>query len=84
MTNADLEQAVKTFLLKEFLPDDSPDSLTTTTPLITGGILNSIATLKLVSFLEETYGVRFEAHEVDAEYLDNLVDIANIVSAKLA
>ena len=84
MTNADMEQAVKEFLLREFLPDESPDALTASTPLITGGILDSIGALKLVSFLEETYDVRFDAHEVDAENLDNLTDIASIVSAKVA
>ena len=41
---------VKGFILKEFLPGESPEQLTDSTPLITGGILDSIATLKLVAF----------------------------------
>ena len=84
MTNAEVEKAIKEFLLQEFLPGESPDALTSSTPLITGGILDSIGTLKLVSFLEESYGIRFDAYEVNAENLDSLGEIASIVSAKIA
>ena len=34
-----------------------PSELTDDTPLITSGILDSIATLKLVTFLEERFGI---------------------------
>jgi acyl carrier protein len=79
---SDAEYAVKQFILKEFLPGEDPSELTPSTPLITGGILDSLATMKLVMFLEERYGVRFEAHEVDAEHLDTVADIAKLVAAK--
>ena len=55
MANA-IKQTIKEFILDEFLPGEDPDELTESTPLITGGILDSIATLKLVMFLEERYG----------------------------
>jgi len=58
--------------MKEFLPGENPDELTETTPLISGGILDSIATLKLVMFLEERFSVSFEPHEIDKENLDDL------------
>lgn len=79
---SDVEYAVKQFVLKEFLPGEDPGELTSTTPLITGGILDSLATMKLIMFLEERYGVKFEAHEVDAEHLDTVADIAKLVAAK--
>jgi len=78
----DVEYAVKQFVLKEFLPGEDPGELTSSTPLITGGILDSLATMKLVMFLEERYGVKFAAHEVDADHLDTVADIARIVEAK--
>jgi acyl carrier protein len=76
--------AVKEFILAEFLPGEDPDELKTDTPLITGGILDSIATLKLVMFLEEHYGIALEAHEADAEHLDTMADIVHLVRAKKA
>ena len=45
-------------------------------------MLDSIATLKLVLFLEERYGVGFEAHEVDQEHMDTIADITTLVLSK--
>lgn len=81
MTNT-LMQTIKNFIMKEFLPGENPDELTETTPLISGGILDSIATLKLVMFMEEKYGVSFEPHEVDKENLDNLASIVRLLQSK--
>jgi acyl carrier protein len=75
----DIQSHVKDYILKEFLPGEDPDGLTESTPLVTGGILDSLATLKLVTFLETTYGVAFEAHDLDAEHLDTVAAIANLV-----
>jgi len=79
---SDVEYSVKQFILKEFLPGEDPSELTSSTPLITGGILDSLATMKLVMFLEDSYGVKFEAHEVDPDHLDTVADIARLVAAK--
>ncbi len=84
MTKDQIAQAVKDYVLAEFLPDEKPDALDASTPLISGGILDSIATLKLVSHLEDTYGIEFEAHEVGTDHLDTLNDIASIVASKVA
>ena len=56
--------------------------MTDSTPLITGGILDSLATIKLVVFLEERFKVQIEAHETMADYLDTIADIAQLVSSK--
>jgi acyl carrier protein len=78
----DIEGAVKRFILKEFLPGEDPAELTDATPLITGGVLDSIATLKVVMFIEETFGISLQAHEVDSEHLDTIGQIAQLVRAK--
>jgi acyl carrier protein len=79
---SDVAATVKSFILDRFLPGEDPSNLQSSTPLITGGILDSLATLELVSFLEKTYGIQLEAHEVDAARLDTLERIAGLVSAK--
>ena len=83
MANETLAQ-VKQYILETFLPGENPDELKETTPLISGGILDSIATLKLVMFLEERFGISVEAHEADREHLDTLSDIAALVERKKA
>ena len=84
MANEEIQQAIKNYVLTEFLAGEAPDSIDGSTPLISGGILDSISTLKLVSHLEETYGVEFQAHEVDADYLDTIADIAGIIETKVS
>ncbi len=75
---------VKQYVLDTFLPGENPQALTPTTPLITSGILDSLATLDLVSFLEEKYGFELEANDVDHAKLGTLQDIARMVQSKLS
>lgn len=77
------QTTIKDYILREFLPGESPEALTESTPLITGGILDSLATLKLVSYLEEKYKIQIEAHEADVEHLNTIVSIAALVHAKM-
>ncbi len=79
---SDIKKTVKEFILREFLPGEDPDELKDDTPLITGGVLDSIATLRLVLFLEEHFGVTLQAHETDPQYLDTVSDIAALVASK--
>lgn len=78
----EIQSAVKEFILTEFLPGEDPGELTDTTPLITGGVLDSIATIKLVLFMEERFGIKVEAHETDPEYLDTIALITQLIRSK--
>jgi acyl carrier protein len=78
----EIENVVRDYILREFLPGEDPDELTGETPLITGGILDSISTLKLVVFLEERFGVTVEAHEAGVEHLDSVAAIASLIAEK--
>jgi acyl carrier protein len=79
----DIKQATKGYILEEFLPGENPAELTDSTPLITGGILDSLATIKLVLFLEQRFQIQIQAHETMVDYLDTLDDIANLVQSKM-
>jgi acyl carrier protein len=83
-TQDEVKARVKDYILREFLPGEDPEALEDSTSLITGGVLDSLATVKLVTFLEESFGIRFEAYEMGADHLDTLNDIANTVAAKTA
>jgi len=78
----EIAKVVQQFILREFLPGEDPSELTDRTPLITGGILDSISTLKLVVFLEEHFGIRVEAYEAGVEHLDSIARIAELVVEK--
>ncbi len=78
----EITQAVHHFILNEFLVGEDPGELTDRTPLITGGILDSISTLKLVVFLEEQFGITVEAYEAGVDHLDSIRQISDLVSRK--
>ena len=77
-----VKKPIKDFIMSEFLPGEDPNELTDSTPLISGGILDSIATLKLVMFIEERFRITLEAHEVSRDHLDTIADIARLILAK--
>jgi acyl carrier protein len=78
----DVRQVVHQYILDEFLPGEDPEELTNETPLISGGILDSISTLKLVTFLEDRFGVSVEAHEAGVDNLDSIGQISRLIAEK--
>jgi acyl carrier protein len=77
-----IKATVKNFILNEFLPGEDPAALTETTALVTTGILDSIAVLKVVTFLENQFGITIEPHEAVVENLNTLSDITRLVMLK--
>ena len=84
MNKNDIKTIIRDYIVQQFLPGENPENITDQTRFFTGGILDSLASLKLVSFLEEKFGVKIEAHEVDVDHLDTLDTIADMVNAKQA
>jgi acyl carrier protein len=76
-------KVIHEFILREFLPGEDPGELQDDTPLISGGILDSITTLKLVAFLEDTFRITINAYEAGSGNLDTIDQIAALVNEKL-
>jgi len=79
----DIGQIVKQYIVPEFLPEEDPANLTDSVQLLRDGILDGLATLKLVAFLQERFGIEIEAHEADRSNLDSVADIAELVQRRL-
>lgn len=73
---------IRSYILDEFLPGEDPAELTDTTELVTGGIIDSLATLKLVSFLEDEFRVSIQPHEANRDHLNTIEDITRLVESK--
>lgn len=82
MTKEEIKLAVRAYVAAEFLGGEDPETITDDTLLVSDGILDSLASLKLVSWLDERFGAHFEAHEVDVDHLDTLDLIADTVLQK--
>ncbi|MCL4522493.1 MAG: acyl carrier protein [Acidobacteria bacterium] len=81
---SDQTEKIRAFILAEFLPGESPANLRDDTPLRTSGILDSLATLRVVSFVEEQFGIEVEAHEAGVENFDRIADISAFIDRKRA
>jgi acyl carrier protein len=80
---ADIKEDLRQYILAEFLPGEKPSNLRDDTPLRTSGILDSMATLSLVRFVEERYGLEMEAHEASVDNFDSLNSIESLVRSKM-
>lgn len=81
-TSEEIEIIVKNFIISRFLKGDG-SSLTNDTPLISGGIIDSILTMQLVVFIEENFHFEFSPHEVDKENLDSIKIISGFIQKKI-
>jgi acyl carrier protein len=75
-----IKDAIRGYILREVIPDEAPDNLRDDTPL-KEGILDSMSTLRLVSFVEESFHIEVEPHEA-SESFDRIEDIAALVQRK--
>jgi acyl carrier protein len=76
------KETIRSYILSEYLPGETASNLRDDTPLRTSGILDSMATLNLVTFLEQTFGITIDAHETGVEHFDRIGDIAALVARK--
>ena len=79
---SDTKETIRQHILTTYLPDESAANLRDDTPLRTSGILDSLATLSLVSFVEREFGIELEAHETGIDTFDRIEDIAALVARK--
>jgi acyl carrier protein len=80
----EIADTIRHFILEKYLPGESPANLRDDTPLRTSGVLDSLATLALISFIEQQYGIEVEAHETDVDNFDRIQDIVAFVARKRA
>jgi acyl carrier protein len=76
-----LKEEIRRYILSEFLPGELPSNLQDDTPLQTSGVLDSVATLQLASFIQKHYGIKLEAHEAGEEF-DSIDSIVSVIRSK--
>ena len=78
----DVKEAIRQFIVTNHLPGESPDNLKDDTPLQTSGILDSLATMGLITFLESQYGIELDVYDTTIERFNRIEDIAVTVTRK--
>jgi acyl carrier protein len=74
-----IKDQLREFIVKSFLPGEDPANLREDMPLRSSGIIDSLSTLKLVTFVEETYGIEVNPHDASTHF-DRIEDIAELVA----
>jgi acyl carrier protein len=80
----DVKQSVRQFLLTDSLRGESPENVPDDLRLRTSGILDSLATLRLVGFVEKRFAIEIEPHEAGVEHFDSIADVARLIERKWA
>jgi acyl carrier protein len=77
-----IKDSVRSYLDREFLRGEALDSLSEDQPLVTSGLLDSVATLKLVLFLESQFDITIDTADIADGELDTLKSIDAMVRRK--
>src|ERR1035437_818195 len=80
----EIKKEVGEFIAKNVLLGVHQTTIDDATPLITGGLIDSIGMIGLVDFLEARFKVEFMPREVDVHSLDTLERIEEVIRKKLA
>jgi acyl carrier protein len=75
-------EKLRAFLIEEAHWDGSREELTDELPLIENGVLDSMALLRLVAWLQSTYGIEIGDAEVVPGNFDSIALIAAFIEAK--
>ena len=82
MPTRDIEREVHSFVISNFLFDQSVD-LEPDDSLLDKGLIDSTGVIELVDFLEERYAIKVEDDEVIPANLDSVRNVAKYVVGKL-
>ncbi|HMQ46181.1 MAG TPA: acyl carrier protein [Saprospiraceae bacterium] len=78
-----IKQAIRAYIEENFFQGQT-GVLQDDQALLSSGIIDSVSALQLVSFIEEQFGIEFQAHEVDEENLNTVDTIVNFINSKRA
>ena len=72
-----LSDFITSEILKQPERELSPDA-----PLISSGLIDSFSLMDIALFVEETFGVRIEDTELNAETFDTIQELADLIESR--
>lgn len=75
----ELSKMVRDYVIKEYLEEGDDREITETTPLITGGIVDSFSMVSLKRFLEKKYSIQIPDNDATPEAFDTVQSIVALV-----
>ena len=82
ITDASIKDKIKIFITEKFLLGDKFKTPNEDQSFLEKGIIDSTGILELVSFIEETFGVKLEDEELIPDNLDSLNNLSEFIKQK--
>jgi acyl carrier protein len=80
----EIKSAVRQFIAENVMLGVHQTMIDDATPLVTGGLIDSIGMIGLVAFLEARFKVEFVPREIDVHSLNTLDQIEELIRKKLS
>ncbi len=77
-----IKQALRTFILENYLFTDDQSALANADSFLEKGILDSTGIMEVVFFIEEQFGIKVEDEEMIPQNLDSVENLAGFVERK--
>lgn len=78
----EIKEILREYILTTCLPGESPENLGDDVPLQTSGILDSLALIGLVQFVEKRFSAELDVYDTNVERFDTIEDIARTIQRK--
>jgi len=75
----EITRAVRDYIIREYLEEGDDREITETTPLISGGIVDSFSMVSLLRFLEKKYSIHIPDEAATPEAFDTVERIVALV-----
>jgi acyl carrier protein len=81
MSHASINDHIVAYIRKHYVPDESI-SIPTNKSLIEEGLIDSFAVVELVTFLEQSYGIRIPDSDTTRENFGSIERMANYLAKR--
>lgn len=79
-----IRESVRRFLLETSLRGERPENVADDLRLRSSGILDSLATIRLIAFVEKRFAIEILPHETGIDRFDTIADVAALIGRKVA
>ncbi|MBE0432850.1 acyl carrier protein [candidate division WOR-3 bacterium] len=77
--NEELKKTIIEYIKREYLEEDAPEEVNESTPLISGGIVDSFSMVSLKTFLEKKFSIKIPDDKATPEAFDSVNNIMNLL-----
>jgi acyl carrier protein len=76
-------EAIRRYIVDNIAWNGDPNQLSANTHLLDGGVLDSVAIVGMVSFLEDAYDVEISEDDISLVNFETMTSIARMIDQKL-